>query len=165
MSTFLKEASDYLEELATKHKDVLHSEKNFAFCRFQDQQQFNKLSSTAARNIIIVGGYSGRAVGRWEDAQAKTTLSIRFSCYSKTVNSVDIIEAVEKSLNLLLDFWVRLRHEYEVNTDNCPWMRWIDWENISFDEVEGPWLQNHYAWDLAIPYKTYLPDYDASKWQ
>jgi hypothetical protein len=165
MSTFLKEASDYLQELAASHKDILHSESNFAFCRFQDNNAFGKLSTSASKNIIVVAHYSGRASGQFEDAQVKTAISVRFSCYSKTVNSDDIVTSNEKALSILLDFWVKLRKDFEEAVDNCPWMRWIEWENISFDEVDNPWLINHYAWDLTIPYKTYLPEYDANKWQ
>jgi hypothetical protein len=162
MSTFLKEASDYLESLSELHVDVLHSAQNFAFCRFKDQQQFNQLSLAASKNIIVVGGFNGRSIGSFEEETVKNVLQVRFSCYAKTVTSADIIMATEKALNILLEFWKRMMKDF--NDDDCAWMKGIEWENISFDDFEQPWLTNHYGWDLFIPYRTSLPAFDNNKW-
>lgn len=162
MSTFLKEASDYLQGLSELHVDILHSNSNVAFCRFMDQQQLSQLSISASKNIIIVGSFRGRAIGTYEDEAVKNVLQVRFSCYAKTVTSADIVATTEKSLCILLDFWRRLRHDFD--TDDCLWMKGIEWENISFEDIEQPWLQNHYGWDLLIPYKTSLPEFNNQKW-
>jgi hypothetical protein len=63
MSTFLKEASDYLQNLSALHVDILHSANNFAFCRFKDKQQFNQLTLNASKNIVVVGSFHGSAIG------------------------------------------------------------------------------------------------------
>jgi hypothetical protein len=162
MSTFLKEASDYLQQLSELHVDVQHSAQNFAFCRFKDQQQFSQLSLNASKNIIVVGSFSGRAIGSFEEETVKNLLQVRFSCYAKTVNSADITDAIEKALAILLDFWRRMMADS--NVDDCAWMKGIEWENISFDDFEQPWITNHYGWDLFIPYRTTLPQFDNKKW-
>lgn len=160
--TFLKEVSDYLEDLSELHVDIMHSANNFAFCRFKDQQQFNQLTLSASRNIIVVGSFNGRAIGTFEDEKVKNVLQVRFSSYAKTVSSADIILATEKALSILFDFWRRMMKDY--NDDDCAWMKGIEWENISFDDIEQPWLTNHYGWDLVIPYRTTLPEFNNAKW-
>jgi hypothetical protein len=162
MSTFLKEASDYLQALSVLHVDILHSSNNVAFCRFQDQSQFSQLTLNASRNVVIVGGFRGKAAGGFDEEAVKNVLTVRFSCYAKTVSSADIVAASEKALAILLQYWRRMMKDY--NADDCLWMKGIEWENISFDEIDQPWLVNHYGWDLIIPYKTNLPEFDENKW-
>lgn len=163
MSTFIKEVSDYLQALSTAHKDIVHNTINsYAFCRFQDQQQFNQLVQNSARNIVVVMNFFGRSSGSFDDATVTNTIVVRFSVYAKLVTSQEITIAVEKSFSIMMQFWSRMRYDFE--QDNCEWMRWINWEGIQFDEIEQPWLQNHYGWELAIPYKTHLPEFDQTKW-
>jgi hypothetical protein len=162
MSVFIKEASDYFAVLSAAHEDVKNSAGNKAFCRFQDNEQFNQLRLAAAKNIVVIMSFFGKSAGGFDDATVKPTIVIRFSCYSKSITSADITTALEKAMAILLDFWIRMRRDYEL--DSCLWLKNVDWENIQFDEIEQPWLQNHYGWDLVVPYLTELPEFDQSKW-
>lgn len=162
MSTYLKEASDYLSTLAEKHKALLHGNDNKAFCRYSDQSQFEALRMNASKNIVVVLSFFGNSDGDAEEACTKNTIVVRFSCYSKTVNSTEIIKASEKALEILLDFWSRMIKD--LSEDFCAWLRNIFWEEIQIDEIQQPWLQNHYGWDMVIPFRSALPEYDADKW-
>jgi hypothetical protein len=158
----IKEVSDYLQHLSELHVDIKHAAANVAFCRFQDNQQFAQLTLNASRNIVVIMNFYGRATGQYDDETVKNTIIVRFSCYALKVTSVEITAALEKSMAIMLDFWRRLKRDNEENP--CAWMKWIDFEAIQFEEIEQPWVQNHYGWDLIIPYKTHLPPFDQNKW-
>jgi hypothetical protein len=163
MGIFIKEFTDYLAGLAALHKEIKDSTFNRAFCRYQDNAQLEQLRMNASKNIMVIMNFFGRAAGEFDDAEVRPTIVIRFSSYAKTVSSADITIAEEKAFEILMDFWVRLRHDFE--EDNCLWLKFIDWQNIQFDTMDGPMLVNHYGWDLVIPYKTYLPAYDSTRWE
>lgn len=161
-AVFIKEVSDYFQLLAAAHGEVKDSVINRAFCRYRDNEQFNQIRNNAAKNIVIIKSFFGKAVGEYDDFAVSNTLVISFSSYAKTVASKDIVAASELSFEIMLDFWVKMLHDDE--EDNCLWLKTVDWQNIQFDEIEQPWLQNHYGWELIIPYKTTLPAFDISKW-
>lgn len=162
MSMFIKEVSDYYTLLSEQHVDVKHGSTNRAFCRFQDQEQFNQLRSNAAKNIVLVRNFSGRADGDYDEHLALNTIVLCFSSYAKNLTSAGIVTASEKAFEILLDFWVRMRQDFE--EDNCVWLKRVLWEHIQFDEIEQPWLVNHYGWVLIIPYRTVLPAFNINKW-
>lgn len=162
MTVFIKEASDYYQLLSEQHVDIAHSDTNRAFCRYQDMEQFNQLRSQAGKNIVLVKSFFGRAGGDYDDAEMLNTIVLTFSSYAKNVTSVEIVRASELSFRILMDFLTRMRQDFE--EDDCTWLRWVKWGEIRFDEIEQPWLQNHYGWDLIIPYEATLPAYEAAKW-
>jgi hypothetical protein len=165
MSVLLKEVSDYFKSLSALHKDVLDTPNNRAFCRYQDNTQFDELRNNAAKNIVVVMGFFARSNGSYDDQELKNTVIVRISSYSKTLKSADISRASEEtSMGILLDFWTRMRKDFEDAIDICPWLRWVDWENIQVEEIEQPWLQNHYGWDWVVPFRTNLPAYNPDKW-
>ncbi|MGN6477248.1 MAG: hypothetical protein ACTHKV_08480, partial [Flavipsychrobacter sp.] len=145
-----------------KHLDVLDAADNRAFCRFQDNTQFDAIRNNASRNIVVIMSFFGRASGDVEDPAVMNTIVVRFSCYAKTVNSAEITTALEKAFSIMQDFWTRMMNDYR--EDSCLWLNQADWTNIQFEEIEQPWLQNHFGWDLVLPYKTYLPAYNPEKW-
>lgn len=157
---YLKELSEYFEQLCEEHVDVAHSTTNRAFCRYQDMEELAQLRNAAGKNIVVVKSFFGVASGEFDDAEMQNTMVLCFSSYAKAVKSSEIIEASEQSFQILLDFVTRMRKDFE--DQPCPWK--IDWERIQFDEIEQPWLQNHYGWDLLIPYRTVLPAYNENRW-
>lgn len=162
MSVFIKETSDYFTLLSEQHVEVKHGEKNRAFCRFQDMEQFNQLRNHAAKNIVLVKSFFGAASGEFDDSETYNVMVLCFSAYAKTVSSAEIVVASEKAFRIMMDFWVRMRIDFEEN--NCAWLKDVDFEKIRYDEIEQPWLQNHYGWDLVIPYKSRLPAFDFARW-
>jgi hypothetical protein len=161
-SIFIKEVTDYYQGLSGLHLDVKDSPTNRAFCRFQDNEQFGQLRNAAAKNVVVIMSFFGRAAGDYDDADVKNTVIIRFSSYAKSISSSEITIALEKAFQIMIDFWTRMRHDYEA--DDCRWLKHVDWSNIQFDQIDGPWLQNHYCWDLVIPYETSLPPFDENRW-
>lgn len=162
MTVFIKEISDYLQQLCEQHAEVADSTTNRAFCRYHDTEELAQLRNAASKNIVVVKSFFGRASGDYEDAGMKNTIVICFSSYAITVKSADIVAASEKAFTIMADFLVKMRQDFEY--DDCAWLKGVDWNNVQFDEIEQPWLQNHYGWDLVLPYRTVLPAYDANRW-
>jgi hypothetical protein len=70
--------------------------------------------------------------------------------------------AMGESYLVMMDFITRMKKDFI--DDSCSWLQYVDFQSMSWNEFEGPWLQNYYGWDLNIPFFAAMPDYDSSKW-
>jgi hypothetical protein len=48
--------------------------------------------------------------------------------------------------------------------DDCGILQYLLSEQMVFTPVEGPVLEDHYGWEMVIPFSTNSPAYDATKW-
>lgn len=164
MSITLKEVQDKIAAYCAIHKELNDGMENKAFARLWSREQLDSIRTNASPNIVVVTSFRGRSFGGYDEKKMQQFIGLRFSCYAQPDDGESATEmALDKSYSIMLDFLVRMQKDYE--EDDCSWLKFVDFENISWDEIpEQPWLINHYGWDMILPFKTYLPAYDAARW-
>lgn len=161
---YLSEIQDYLELLCEQHVSVAHRQGGKrGFARLLSDEEISTLATTAGSNVVVVARYSGRALPK-DEGRVLQNVSVYFASHAKDLSSRGINEAVARSFRIMLDFIARMRNE-QGTVDYCDGLSDFDLLNLSWDEIpDQPFLENHYGWELLIPIKTYLPDYDAERW-
>lgn len=162
--SLLNDVQEHIAAYSASHIDLLDGPDNKAFVRLWSREDMEAIKVNASANIVIVTSFRGKAFGWYEEKKMQQFIGLRFSSYANADDGIMAIDnALNKSMEIMEDFITRMQHDFE--EDDCSWLKWVDFENISWDEIpEQPWLQNHYGWDLIIPFKTYLPAYNAAKW-
>lgn len=157
---------DYLEQLCREHTDVQHEVGGqVCFSRLRSETEVTEISNNAGRNIVLMGRFNGRASGENQEAAMRQSVTIRFACYSEVTGSASAIdEAIDKAWTIMMDFIARLRQDFK-DEEYCGPLGNIEFENMSWSEIDEPiYLENHYGWDLTLPFKSTQPAYDAAKW-
>lgn len=158
--------SDYIRDLCTRHKDVLHSDTTrVAYAHIQTRNELEKITTTAGRMAVIFSNYVGRAVGEFDDSRMNQTASLLF-LYRPLGATGDPAGEVKGAQQLagdvMLQFYMRMKKDFE--DDDCGILKWVKFEQMHFELVDGPVLEEHYGWEMSIPFDARFPAYDATKW-
>jgi len=168
MSDFqFKDFEDYLEQLSVENKDVAHtSNGQVCFSRLRSAEEVNQIINNAGKNIVLLGRFSGRAIGELQEQGMRQFAVIRFACFAEN-NDGDISDgidnAIQQAWDIMWQFVARMRKDQK--DDDCGPLDGVELENISWDEIDEPiYLEHHYGWDLTLPFRSMQPMYDADKW-
>ena len=151
----------YIEELATAHVDILHSESECHFLRDHEDAD-NKLRTKISLPAVIVGPHEEDVKARNEDATF-TYPVVSFMILDKVAVS-DVskkIEVKDKCRQIALDFISKFRKDafvFEKNFSN------LDLNAIHIEEI-GPVLDNFYG--VLCDFKILSPvdlEYNEDKW-
>lgn len=168
MSDFqFQDFEDYIEQLCREHVDVAHEvDGKVCFSRLREQGEIHQIINNAGKNIVILGRFNGRAVGDSQEAGMRQFAVLRFACYAENNNGDlggGIDTAIDTAWNIMMQFISKFRFDYAA--DDCEPVRNIEFESMSWNEIDEPiYLENHYGWDLTLPFRSYQPAYDADKW-
>lgn len=158
---------DYLERLCRENTDVQHElNGQECFSRLRSMDEITQISNNAGRNIVILGRFSGRAFGDSQEQGMRQFAVIRFACYADPTTgdpSGGIDQASDRAWNIMMQFAAKFRKDYK--DDDCGPLGNFEFENMSWTEIDEPiYLENHYGWDLSVPFRSTQPAYDAAKW-
>ncbi|MFL5788637.1 MAG: hypothetical protein ACJ748_11335 [Flavisolibacter sp.] len=165
MNIFLDEMQDYLEDLCTKHIDIQHNtDGKRCFARFQSEEHIEEIEQSGGLNIVVIANYYGQRIGEIDEKKIRQVIKIRFASTATGANdrTTAINNAVKKAESIMFDFMTKLQNDFE--EDDCGLLRFVDFEKMSWDAFEGDWLASFYGFDLEVPFKSYMPAYDAAKW-
>jgi len=162
-----KDFEDYLEQLCRENTDVLHElNGQVCFSRLRSNDEVTEISNNAGKSVVILGRFSGRATGDSDEAGMRQFAVIRFACYADIQEgdiSGGIDDAIDKAWNIMMQFIAKFRKDYR--DDDCGPLANFEFENMSWSEIDEPiYLENHYGWDLSVPFRSTQPAYDAAKW-
>ena len=160
-----KDFEDYLEQLSRENTDVAHEvEGKECFSRLRSNDEVSALVNNAGKNIVLLGRFNGRAAGESQEAGMRQFAVIRFASYAEvTGNSSSIDDAIDTAWNIMMQFIAKFRKDYK--EDDCGPLGNFEFENMSWSEIDEPiYLENHYGWDLSLPFRSTQPAYDADKW-
>lgn len=162
-----KDFEDYLEQLCRENVDVAHEVNGqVCFSRLRSRTEVMQIINNAGKNIVILGRFNGRAIGEKYERRMRQFAVIRFACYAEN-NAGDISEGIDTAIdtawNIMMQFIARMFKDYK--EDDCGPVGEFEFNNISWDEIDEPiYLENHYGWDLSLPFRSQQPAYDAAKW-
>jgi len=163
---YFKEFEDYIKTLCIQHVDVLHNDNtNRAFIRFQSDEDVNSIPNNAGKALVVIDNFTGRAIGTVEEArlQQNTSLLFLINVGDTAGNPYAAIEAaLQKAMGIMFDFYTRMVKDME--DDDCGPLRYLMAEAMNFFPVNGPVLENHYGWQLDVPFNVNAPAYNADKW-
>ena len=169
MSVYLTEIQDYFQGLAVKHTDVLDgagSPPRRSFFRLQSSEQIDNLPNNIGPFLILVTQFNGRAVGEFDSNKMQQNVQVRFAKKYDIPADGDMDAAIEAAMGnsylVMMDFISRMKKDF--TDDSCGWLRFVDFQSLSWFEFDGPWLENHYGWDINIPFIADMPDYNSGKW-
>jgi hypothetical protein len=159
---------DYIKSLCETHTDLLHAADNQAFIHFQSDNEVSGLFNNPSPNLVLFSRFYGRAQGASADTmQMKQFASIRFACYA--VQPVDgnitgsIADALDKAFSIMMDFIAKMVKDQR--DDTCGALRRMELETCSWSEIpDQPFIENHFGWELSIPFSSEFPAYNAAKW-
>ena len=159
---------DYIEGLCRDHVEINHSVTNRCFAR--GEEHIEAVRKNAGKIVVVVVSIDGRRHGIKDDQQLRREVVLRVAAYADAgVGVTDAKKrARKKAEEIMFDIWNKMEHQQELDLDGeeaCSIMRFLEPEAMSFEEIEAPWLINHYGWDLTIPFKVYMPQYNAEKWR
>lgn len=161
---YVDQFQTYLEGLCEKHVDVQHNVGGLrTFARLMSDEEVNELVNHAGKNIVIVSSFYGRAVGAADDQQMRQFVQIRFACHVTNNTTEEINEALKKSFRIMWDFITRFKKDIK-DDDGCGELSGMEQQNISWDEIPAPFLENHFGWELTLPFRSFQPQYDAAQW-
>lgn len=162
---YLEEFQDYLERLCEEHVEVAHNLDGCrSFSRLFTDDEVNAIGSGAGRNIVIVARYYGRAMGDATDERMLQTISIYFASYAVGSTAQAINCATSLAFRIMLDFVARFRQDLK-GASYCDALTDLELKNISWDEIpDQPFLENHFGWELTLPFSSYMPAYNEDKW-
>jgi hypothetical protein len=158
--------SDYIKDLCTRHKDVLHVDGiNAAYSHIQTGDELQTISSIAGRMVVIFSSYVGRAVGEFDDSRMNQNASLLF-LYRPVGGSGnpagEVKTAQQIAGDVMLQFYMRMKKDFE--DDDCGILKWVRFEQMNFEILDGPVLEAHYGWEMSIPFDARFPAYDPAKW-
>lgn len=157
-----KNIEDYLEDACELHNDLLHGMNGRrAFAKLRTDDHITEITGQGTENIVVIAGMNGRRIGDIDEKRIRRGVEVMFAVKaSQSGNAgVAIRIAIDKAEEIMLDFVSKMENDLKEACDIE-----FDLENISWDEIDGPWLDNYYGWMLFLPFKGYFPEYDADKW-
>jgi len=158
---------DYLKQLCIQHVDVLHVDFVHVACiRFQSDEDLNQLPHHAGSMLVVVDNFIGRAVGDPDQQMMRQIVTLLFLKRTATGTTGDpageVMAAQTKALDVMFQFYARMCHDKQV--DDCGILRYLNTESMNWAPVDGPVLENHYGWEMSIPFDARFPGYDPLKW-
>jgi hypothetical protein len=163
---YFSEFQTYLQTLCELHTDVAHNVNGQkAFARMFSNEEMDALANNAGINIVVVASFFGRAIGSPDEQLMQQYASIRFASNAAATGAAGINTAMAKAWQIMWDFIARLRNDARADADDCGELQNLDIAGISWDEIpDAPFLENHYGWELTLPFKSTQPQYNATKW-
>ncbi len=156
----------YIKDLCIKHKQVLHNDvSNIAFVRMQSHDDLSAIKSIASGMLVIMSTFTGRAIGAPDDNMLQQHASLIFLNRQPTGTgdpAGEIEDAQELAMGVMFDFYARMKKDQA--DDDCGIMQYLISEQMIFSPVDGPVLEDHYGWEMIIPFSTDAPAYDGNKW-
>lgn len=164
---YLEDIQEYFEDLSALHQDVLHnSNGRKAFFRLQSMGEMTQLPNNAGPVLVMIERFNGRAVGDYDANKAQQFVTIRFAKLLDIPTDGDfetaLVACMDQCYLIMLDYVSKMRFDYEA--DSCSWLKHVDFKSISWAEFQGPIIEQHYGWDLVIPFLSAMPAYRAEKW-
>lgn len=158
---------DYIEQLCRENMDVRHElNGQECFSRLRSQEEITQLTNNAGRNIVLLGRFNGRAFGESQEQGMRQFAVLRFASYADPTTgdpSGSIDTAIDTAWNIMMQFVAKFRRDYK--EDDCGPLGNVEFESMSWAEIDEPiYLENHYGWDLSLPFRSTQPAYDADKW-
>jgi hypothetical protein len=166
----ISKIQDYIEGLCVAHKLVAHTvEGKRCFARLDSNEHVMEIKREAGVNIVVVVDLSGRRIGDKEDYLQRKEITLRFACLADSELPVDTArnEAIDRAEKIMFDFVRRMELQQESDDDagTCGPMQFFMPEAISWVPIEDqPWLLQHFGWDLVVPFKFRLPNYNEDDW-
>lgn len=162
---YFKEFEDYARDLCIKNKQVLHDDQtNRAFIRFQSEEDIESIPNNAGNVLVIVDNFTGHATGTADDSLLQQNISLLFlvkcSLDSNRYNAIQACQA--KAIGILFDFYAKMKND--MVEDDCGPLRGLVPEQMTFAPVDGPLLEDHFGWQLTLPFNVNAPSYDPNKW-
>ena len=170
MDYYIDSFQDYLETLCTQHKKLLHDpepEGLKSFVRFHSGDGLNQITNNPGGNLVMVSRFYGKAIGSMDDQLMRQYVEIRFCSFAHRPLDGDITGAINGAIDtaftIMLDFIAKMLHD--MRSDDCGPLRGIELDQCNWDEIpEQPFLDNHYGWDLTIPFRSSMPDHNPDAW-
>jgi hypothetical protein len=170
MDYYIDSFQDYLETLCINHKRVAHDPApggTKSFIRFHAPDDLNQVPNNPGTTLVIVTRYYGKAIGTMDESAMRQWVQIRFCTYAATPTDGDftgsISTAQDTAFTVMLDFITRMLHDFRI--DDCGPLKGIELDQCNWDELpEQPFLENHFGWDLTIPFRSYFPPYNPGAW-
>jgi len=166
MSLYFKQYQAYLETLAREHVDLVHSDTNHAFSRFESEDELNKLKARKKPFALIVGTFYGRSKGGIDEGKMTQYASLYFVGRVKRNpenQSAELENVLQKCWEIMMDFYAR--HIEDMMDDDCGPLKGLRPEEMSWDPIEEqPILDNHFGWEMLIPFVVDRPIFNPEKW-
>ncbi|THU34254.1 hypothetical protein FAM09_24865 [Niastella caeni] len=163
---YFKEFEDYVKSLCIKHKDVLHDDTTRrAFIRFQSGEDVESIPNNAGSVLVVIDNFTGRAIGTVDEARLQQQVSLLFVVNVAVTDGnmyVAVESALQKAMNIMFDFYARMIRDMQ--NDDCGPLRFLMADQMNFFPVDGPVLENHYGWQMDLPFNVNAPAYNADKW-
>ncbi len=162
---------DDVQRMCERHVEIRHNVDGIkSFARFQSGSQISEIKKNAGKTVVVVAAINGRRVGEKDDRMIQRDMILRIAVYAEKDGNVEDAKkiAIQKSEEIMLDLVTQMEKSQEDDTDGdvaCSMWRFLRPEEFSWEEIEDqPWLINHYGWDLTVPFRVYMPNYNADKW-
>lgn len=162
--TTIKDIEDYLQDLSSKHKLLLHGiDGRNAFTRFKTASNVDEITMGATENIVVVSSVNGQRLGEVDDKKVRRGISLVFASRADINGSkADAVQLANSTAeDIMFDFITRM-DEDQVN--DCIALQDLEPEKVSWDDIDGPWLDHYYGWILFVPFKSNLPPYNPDNW-
>lgn len=157
---------DYIKTLCEAHADVAHSDgSNDSFVRFQSEDDVLQLPQHGGGMIVIITNFMGRAIGEESDFMMRQNATLFFlKCIA--AGSGDRARAIEQAqsdaLDVMFDFYSRMYNDRQ--SDDCGPLRYLRPELMTWQPIAGPVLENHFGWEMTIPFDVSFPVFNPKKW-
>lgn len=158
----LDDIQDYFENLASLHVDLQHNvSARRAFARFKTDEHIMQITKHATPNIVVIAEINGHRIGDIDSKEIRRGISIIFASRAATSGSAatTIDAANQLAEDIMFDFITQMHIDL---AEECELQ--FDLDKLTWDDIEGPWLDNYYGWMLFVPFKGFLPLYNPDKW-
>lgn len=156
----------YAKQLSIKNKDVLHDDiNNVAFIKLFSRDELNKITTSGSTMLVVVTMFTGKAIGSPDQSQLMQHASLMFL---KRVSpnsgdpSSDIETAQQIAMEVMFQYYAKMKKDQR--DDDCGVLQYLVSDQMIFTPVEGPVIEDHYGWEMIIPFGADAPGYDGTKW-
>lgn len=164
MSFNTNDIQNYFEDLCTRHVYLKHdTDGRRAFARFRSDEHIRQIQNSITPNIVVVSAVNGQRIGEFDDKKVRRGISLIFAAQAFVADSVTtaINDAITRAEEIMFDFMTQIDKDF---AEGCGPLRYFEPEKLSWEDIDGPWLDNYYGWELFVPFKSFMPAYDAAKW-
>lgn len=157
---------EYVQSLCELHTEILHVDgTRTGFVKMQSDQDIQSIPQDAGSMIVVVSNFIGRAIGDYDTHKLRQNASLMF--LKRTASNTgapyqEVQDAQDAAMAVMFDFYSRMKFDYD--QDDCGPLKYIRTELMTFTPVDGPVLEEHYGWEMTIPFDAYAPSYNPVKW-
>lgn len=150
----------YFENLARKHKSILHTDAQKHFYRLDIEEVLTGLRTPIKYPALILEMHEGRILNNASDniRDLQTGAFMIVKQVSKKDDFKEEMSALEECLNIGYDIIARMwqdRHNRVLNS--------FDIGTVNYSKV-GPVFDNAYGYRFTFGLDDRLPGYDSTKW-